>query len=397
LFAMRKRCQRAIVPVCMCLGLVAASVQAGTSAPAFSLKPNVRLDWDTVYFDHEAQDHAHASELRRMWLGAAGRAGTLDYKIVADLEKLQRHVNRDGVNMRDLWLNQRIGPGTLMLGQFKQAYSLEGYTSSGVGSFIERTAAISALAPGYHKAVSWKMVSARSSLATSVWQMQKIGAPQFAGFGVGTRLTFTPLIEAEDVRHLGLSLAHEHHDHPGTDGAPALRIRPHIGAHLSKAMSQTLAAFSDGRSTNADKWSLEYARVHGAWSWQSEFSGGLLDDGTEEARLIAEYGALSWFVSGHSRRYDAASGRFSRVKNISLEAPAWELALRYEHIRGRQRDQEGLDHIDTSTSAWTLASNWYLRSDIRLMLNLVTSFDHDHIARSRSRNYELIARAQYDF
>jgi len=202
---------------------------------------------------------------------------------------------------------------------------------------------------------------------------------------------------ASELRHLGLSLAHERHDHPGSEDAPALTIRARTGARLSKAMRPNLASFSGGGATDVDKWSLEYARAHGAWSWQGEFSGGMLDDGSEEAKLIAEYAALSWFVSGHTRRYDAVGGRFGRIKGVTSGHPGWELALRYEHVRGRQRDHHGLDHIDTSTSAWTLASNWYLHPDLHLTLNLVTSFDHDRVARSHSRSRELIARVQYDF
>jgi len=370
---------------------------AQATAPAFSIKPKARVDWETAYLDHEHHGTARGSQLRRMWFGAAGKAGTLDYKAVADLGRLKYGLHRDHLKIRDLWLRQRLGPGALTIGQFKQVFSLEGYTSSTVGSFIERSAAVSALSPGYHKAIGWQMADTHSTLAASVWQLQKIGAPQFAGFGAGTRFTFTPQVQDNALRHLGVSLVHEHHDHPGSDGAPALTLRARTGSHLSKAMRPTLASFSGGGATDVDKWSLEYADVHGAWSWQGEFSGGLLDDGTEEAKLIAEHGALSWFVSGHTRRYDAAGGRFGRVTGVTPSNPGWELALRIEHIRGRQRDNNGIDHINTSTLAWTLASNWYLDTNLRLMLNLVTSFDRDHLTRTHSRSRELIARAQYDF
>jgi len=394
---MRTRRQHVPALACAVIALSVPTAQAAISAPAFSLKPSMRADWDTAYLDHESKGTARGSTLRRLWLGASGKVYTLNYKATADLGGLEHRLSQGSVKMRDLWLSQQLGPGALMLGQFKQAFSLEGQTSSSVMTFIERTWAIAAFAPGYHKAIGWQMAGARSTLAASAWSLQKIGAPQFAGYGVGTRLTFAPLMNAENIRHLGLSLAHEHHDHPGTGGAPALKLRPRGGSHLSKAMRPTLASFSAGGAAEVDKWSLEYARVHGTWSWQGEFSGGLLHDGTDAAQLISEYGALSWFVSGHSRRYDAASGRFGRIQGVSTSRPGWELALRFEHIRGRQRDNYGIDHIDTETSAWTLASNWYLHPNVRLMLNLVTSFDRDHLKHTHSRTRELIARAQYDF
>jgi len=183
----------------------------------------------------------------------------------------------------------------------------------------------------------------------------------------------------------------------GAQGAPAMRLRPRTPSHLSRAIRPTVATFSDGLDTAVDKWSLEYARVHGSWSWQGEFSGGLLDDGSEHARLLAGYSALSWFVSGHARRYDVASGSFMRVQGVFPNSPGWELALRYERMHGRQRDKNGLDRIDLSVSVLTLASNWYLRPNLRLMLNLVMNHERDHLTRSSGHSRELIARAQYDF
>jgi len=270
-------------------------------------------------------------------------------------------------------------------------------TASSTAPFIERTAAMTVFSPDYRKALGWQMATARSSLASSVWTLQKIGTPQFAGYGAGTRFTFAPLMRGNDTRHLGVSFAHERHARRRRGGAPALKLRSRTGSHLFRAMRPVMAEFSDGRATDMDKWSLEYARTHGAWSWQGEFSGGQLDDGTEEAKLMAEYGALSWFVSGHTRRYDTVGGRFGRVQGISASHPGWELALRYEHIRGRQRGDNGLDTTDIETSAWTLASNWYLHPNLRLMLNLVATFDHDHNTHASSLTRELIARAQYDF
>jgi len=385
LFPMRRRCQHVAALVCMCVGLAAS---AGASETTFSITPTGRLHWDAS---------RHDSEFRRLWLGGKGHLGALDYKAVADLSALEHEFTRDHIKLKDLWLRQPLGPGALMLGQFKQAFSLEGQTSSNVGSFMERPGAINALAPGYRKAIGWQMASARGSLAASAWRLQSIGRPELAGFGLGTRLTFAPRALDGDVHHLGLSFAHEHHDHPGTHGAPALNLRPRTSARLSRAVRPIVAVFSDGLDTAVDKWSLEYARVYGAWSWQGEFSGGLLDDGSEHARLLAGYSALSWFVSGHARRYDVASGRFMRVQGVFPNAPGWELALRYERMHGRQRDKNGLDRIDLSVSVLTLASNWYLRPNLRLMLNLVMNHERDHLTRASDHARELIGRVHYDF
>jgi len=397
---MRKMCQHARlrmwVPVSVWAALSAPMALAGTT---FTIKPNARLDWDSAHMERTAPGArtAHGSELRRLWLGASGQVGGLDYKAVADLTKLEHRVRRDAIKMRDAWLGKKIGPGKLMLGQLKQAFSLDGETSSSAGIFIERANSVSPLLPGFRKAIGWKMADAQRSLTASVWRLQQIGKPQLAGFGAGTRLTFAPQAEVGDVRHLGLSLVHEHHAHPGTRGAPALRVRANMGAHLSTAARLDLARFSSGRAVDAEKWALEYARVNGAWSWQGEFSGSLMNDGVEKARIVGGYAALGFFVSGHTRRYEVGSGHFAQIKGVSWNSPAWELALRLDHVRGRQDAAGKSVRVDASATALTFASNWYVHPNLRLMLNVVSSHDRNPLTGHKGRNHELIGRVQYAF
>ncbi|HBK47345.1 MAG TPA: porin, partial [Xanthomonadaceae bacterium] len=184
----------------------------------------------------------------------------------------------------------------------------------------------------------------------------------------------------------------------GAHGAAALRIRPRPAGHLSDQSRITLASFGDGRDTDVDKWSLEYAQVRGPLSWQGEFSGGEFDDGAQRASVRAAYGLVSWFVTGESRGYDRRTGRFARIGDIAHRHGAFELALRYERMWGEQHYAGQPALIDAATGSWTLGANWYLKPNLRLMLDLIDSRNRDRLARTTlDHTRALTGRFQYDF
>lgn len=200
------------------------------------------------------------------------------------------------------------------------------------------------------------------------------------------------------LRHLGVSLAHERYSHPGSGGASPLLIRPRPENDLANNSRITLARFADGRDTDFDKWSLEYAEVVGPWSWQTEFSGGLLDDGAQHAKVLASYGLVSWFVTGESRGYDRKTGRFSRIKTPNRPSGAFELALRYDYMRGDQHLDGQPNFIDANTQSWTLGGNWYFKPNLRVMLNVIDSRNRDRMVDAVvDHTLAVTGRFQYDF
>jgi len=107
---------------------------------------------------------------------------------------------------------------------------------------------------------------------------------------------------------------------------------------------------------------------------------------------------LSWFVTGESRGYDRKTGRFARIKDIRHKAGAFELALRYDHMRGEQHLSGQPDLIDARTDAWTLGGNWYLRPNLRFMLNLIDSRNRDYLAAATVDHTRAVTgRLQFDF
>ncbi len=138
--------------------------------------------------------------------------------------------------------------------------------------------------------------------------------------------------------------------------------------------------------------------MHGPLFWQAEWSGARLRDGLQHGQVRAAYALLSGFVSGQSRRYDAATGRFTRIGAIASKLGAVELAARYDTMWGHQALDDGPALRSGRTEALTLAANWYLRPNLRLMLNLIHSRNRDRLSGATlDRTRALTGRFQYDF
>lgn len=359
-----------------------------------------RLHLDFARFDNDGRGtpNRNDTEIRRAWLDVSGRFFAVDYKMEADF-------SGDRVEAKDVFVSRVFGDaGRLTVGQFKQYFSLDDRTGSNYGSFLERGNAGTTLAPLYRLGASWQANPGDFTWAASIYSLESIDAWQVKGRAAGGRITWAPSPAAGDVLHLGVSLARELYDNPGAGGAPGLRIRPRPAGHLSDESRLTLVDFSNGRDTDVDKWSLEYAQVRGPLSWQGELSGATFDDGAQRGNVLAGYGMLSWFVTGESRAYDPRTGRFARVRDIRHAAGAFELALRYDQMRGDQH-RTGLPDLrdlrdlrDGSTAAWTLGGNWYLRDNLRFMLNLIESRNRDRLAHvTVDRTRAVTGRLQFDF
>jgi len=382
------------VVVCGALCAAPTLARAAEDDRAVTAEVGGRLHLDFASFDNDGRGTPNKddTEVRRAWLDVSGKFFVVDYKMEADF-------SGDRVEAKDVYLSRGFGDaGRLTVGQFKQYFSLDDRTGSNYGSFLERGNVGTTLAPLYRLGASWQANPGDFTWAASVYSLESIDAWQVKGRAAGGRATWSPAPVSGDVLHLGVSVARELYDNPGASGAPGLRIRPRPAGHLSDESRLTLVDFSAGRDTDVDKWSLEYAQVRGPWSWQGEFSGANFDDGLQRGKVVAGYGMLSWFVTGESRTYDARTGRFARVKDIRHKAGAFELALRYDQMRGDQH-QVGLPALrEGSTEAWTLGGNWYLRDNLRFMLNLIESRNRDRLADvTVDRTRAVTGRLQFDF
>lgn len=372
----------------------AAPTATPTAAPArpVTFKLAGRVHWDVARFDDDARGagNTDASELRAAWIDVSGKFFGADYKFEVD-------ASGDEVVAKDAYIARRFTGGVLTVGQFKQYVTLDDRISGNHTVFIERSFLTQALAPTYRLGAGWLTSRDGYTLAASAYSLESIDAWQVKGRALAVRGTYAPRREAGDVLHLGLSLAHEAYDHPGADGAPALRLRSRPVGLYGDASRATLVDFSGGNDVDVDKYALELAGVRGAWSYQGELGGARYDDGAGDARLATGYAQLAWLVTGEVRPYDGKAGRFGRIQPKG-RAGAWELALRYDWMRGRQPARGATAARDAEVGAWTAGVNWYPRPHLRVMLDWVDSRSRDRRNdRTLDRTGALLARAQFDF
>ena len=187
----------------------------------------------------------------------------MDYKVEADFADLQDDFSADAIVARDVYVTQAFDAGKLTVGQFKQFFTLDDRISSNYGAFMERSMFAQNLAPTYRLGAAWLTARDDYTLGGSVYSLESIDVWQIKGNAFGGRGTWAPQHEDGRTLHLGLSAAREYYDHPGRDGAPALRIRPRPAGHLSDGSRATLIDFGSGRDTDVDKTSLEFGAVRG--------------------------------------------------------------------------------------------------------------------------------------
>jgi phosphate-selective porin OprO/OprP len=372
--------------------LLVSSVAAEETSKPFTAELGGRVHWDFARFYNDARGtpNRNHSEWRRIWLDVSGKFYGLEYKVEGDFSSGKAEA-------KDMYLSKSFAAGRLTVGQFKQFYSLDDRTSSNYGTFLERGYLASTMAPLYRQGVAWFSGHEAYTWGVTAYSLESIDAWQVKGRALGGRATMAPRREQGDLLHLGVSLAHEAYDHPGANGAPALSVRPRMAGHLSDDSHPTLVSFANGRDVDVDKWALEYAQVRGPLSWQAELGGAEFDDGRQRASVVSGYSFVSWFATGESRRYDNKTGRFGRIKPLSKYG-AVELALRYDEMHGKQHPDGMPDLRDGVVSAWTVGVNWYLRGNLRFMLNYIDSRYRDHLAGSTAdRTRAITGRFHYDF
>lgn len=389
---------------CLALCLFAASASAATASDGGDERPVTaeiggRVHWDFARFDNDARGIANPddTEVRRLWLDVSGKFYGWGYKIEGDFAGLQDEFSGDSVEAKDVYVTRDFKAGKLTIGQFKQYFTLDDRISSNYGVFMERSMFASSVAPLYRLGAAWITARDHYTVGGSVYSLESIDVWRVKGHAFGARGTWAPRNDEGDTVHMGLSLAREAYDRPGSDGVNALRIAPRPAGHLSDNSRATLVNFSRGLDTDVNKYSLEFGMARGPWYVQSELSGADFDDGSQRGTLRSAYGLVGWFITGESMPYDRKSGRFTRV-TPNRSSGAWVLAARYDTIRGRQHLNGAADFSDVSMEQASLGVNWHLRSNLRFMLDWIESRNRDRLAdRTLDRTRALTGRFQYDF
>ncbi len=345
-------------------------LQIKTSDGDFKMKIGGRMHLQAAYHDKgriDGQDINDGLEIRRGRLAVKGVIFR-DWKYQAEYEFAgnQTHI-------KDLWLAYTgldwmpfIG-----IGHQKQPYSLEVEMSSNDIPFIER-----ALDYGISESVVDRALGLRLQSHGKHWFVatglygESIGKGNDEGWGTAGRVIFSPIISQEQVLHLGVRGAFRQ---PNDDREQDFRYK---STHQSG-----LYLVNTGTITNVDSTSLigaEAAMVFGPFGVEGEYTHAMVDrrKGGKDLGFDGFHVQATWSLTGESKAtsYKISAGEFKRLKPhqyFSLSQGgigAWELAARYGWIDLNDKDIKGGKAQD-----FTVALNWYLNPNIRMM------FDYTHV------------------
>lgn len=275
----------------------------------------------------------------------------------------------------DIFLEFRRIPylGTLRVGSFIPAMSLEASGSSRDATFMEWGTPIQGLAPRisagwqfrrsmFNERATWSVGQFAQSLGTDVGDATSDFSRIIA------RLTWLPIYTAAlensggtHLLHLGLDLSYLR------SGNASIRYRSRPESNPAPFLADT----GDVDARDMESFGIESAWVHGPWSAQGEFLGNFIASEADQF-FYGFYLYGSYFWTGESRPYDTSRGVFGRLhpnRDFSFAKEGWgalESAVRFSYLDLDNKLVNG-----GTLQTMTVGVNWYLHSNSKIRFNYV--------------------------
>jgi phosphate-selective porin OprO/OprP len=282
-------------------------------------------------------------------------------------------------SLRETWLSTRLGPGQIILGQFKPYRGMEELTSSNEITMMERPSTSSTgiysgrqflVGAGYKGIVADQL-----GYSADVMTLANAGTP-YKGMTYGTRLYWFPFKEDGKTLHFGFSYSV---DEPGPRSLDAKIVDIYGGRRgISKSLGIAGASANASDESRQTTFAAEGAYSMGPVTLQGEYANStlgnthLLAGAQKDSTVQAYYVQGSWLVTGEKTLYRKDRGAFGKPKPISKWG-ALELAVRYDVAENLDQNlMEDPCRTDTTkcrVEVITLGANWYVRQGLRFMLN----------------------------
>jgi len=363
---------------------------------AFKMKIGGRLHLQTGYHiggEDLNKDHTDGTEVRRARIHIKGVLWN-DFKYVSEFDFADNKVVIKDLSMSYTgldWLQ-------ITVGHQKQNMSMELQESSNDIMFIERSSVNSLTektfnrALGLHFKSAGKNYSAQFGIYGDSTDDNKSTGDE--GWGLSSRVTYTPINTKTQVLHLGGAV--------GYRGMVAGKVK--LGYETTHMSNLKLTKIEPTDVNGMTMAIAELAYMQGPFSVQSEYAHMWLARNTgSDLNFDAWYVQAAWTLTGESRSYKGSDGEFKRLKPSQEfgfgEGSGWgavELAIRYD-----ESDLNSGDQIGGTEKAFTVAANWYLNENIRLMADYRTAFDvseqKDLLGNDASNVHAFTGRLQFTF
>ena len=304
-------------------------------------------------------------EVRRARLYAKGTLwNDFDYKAQFDFAGNKVEIKDLFVKYTGLdWFN-------ITVGNQKQAMSQELQESSNDIMFTERSLVSSLTTPQFDRALGLRLDSSGKNWSV---QLGAFGSPinntKAQGWGVSSRATYAPIMTKTSLVHVGASVGYR-----GMSDNNRRVTYKYESTHQS-SLYFTKAAVDDMDGTTL--LDIETAVMFGPFSMQGEYAHNWI---ARESAGGLDFGAWfvqgAWTITGESRSYKGSQGKFKRLQPREPfswqkgQWGAWELATRIDG-----NDLNSGDIVGGEETALTIALNWYLNRNLRVMADYRYAFD----------------------
>lgn len=356
-------------------------LQFATADGEYKMKIGARLHADATFHSGdnklESGDRAYnGTEIRRARIYLKGNMGK-DFKYLSEFDFADNNTA-----IKDLFLTYTgLDWLEVTVGHQKQSISMELQESSNDIMFTERSLVNAITGHAFDRAIGLHFKSKGKDWSAQIGaygeSVDPGNVPGDEGWGMTSRVTYSPINTKNQVVHLGAYGGfRETNDNGDILNAGKKTDIKYETTHMSSFY--TTGANNIANAENLSIAGFEAAYMQGPFSVQGEYAYSWLKrDGAPSVDFNAFYVQTGWTLTGESRSYKGSDGEFKRLKpakNFSFNSDggwgAVELAARYD-----QADLNSGNLNAGSEKAVTVALNWYLNENVRLMADYRTAFD----------------------
>lgn len=364
-------------------------LQASTYDGKFAFKLGGVFASDLAIYDENKNPLGNGTEIRSARIEMEGTLySDWDYEFSVDFAQAE-------VEVKDAFLSYKgLRSLEFQVGQFKAPFSLEEMGSRKHLTFMER-ALPNEFVPDRRMGAAVRYRSSLWTVAAGIFGEafgEDVEDEGDEGWATSGRFTFAPIQSDKRLFHIGASAAYM-----VPNAEKEIRLRTGPESHLTEVTYLNTGRIRDVR--HQVSYGIESAIIYGPFSLQWEYMHASLnlEEETDAPSFQGGYVFASWMLTGESRNYKPGRGAFGRIKPDRTYG-ALELAVRYSVLDLNSRPLVLGGREDNIT----VACNWHLNRNIRLMTNYVL-FNNDLHANDRGDLDEdddagvFQARVQVDF